>query len=103
MSFQKVYECLAGGRPVIYGCCNDKNPVNDSGAGICVEPDNAVELARAIEYLSGQSLEQLWQYGQLGRRRIEQNYSIPSLVDRLETIAYEVTGQPRPAAHAVTH
>lgn len=95
MSFQKMYDYLAAGRPIVFGSCTNDDAVYDSGAGISVEAGNAAELARAIEFLARQSREQLWEYGVRGRRYIENGYSIPLLVDRFEAMAYEVTGQPR--------
>jgi glycosyltransferase involved in cell wall biosynthesis len=93
MSFQKIYEYLAAGRPVVFGSCTNDDVVRDSGAGISVEADNPAELARAVEFLASQSREQLWEYGVRGRRYIEKAYSIPLLVDRFEAMAVELTGQ----------
>jgi glycosyltransferase involved in cell wall biosynthesis len=93
MSYNKVYDYLAAGRPIVFGCCSQENPVRDAGAGISVEADNAAELARAVTLLAGQPPQALWEYGLRGRRFIEDNYSITKLVDRFEQMATEVTGQ----------
>jgi glycosyltransferase involved in cell wall biosynthesis len=94
MSFQKIYEYLAAGRPVVFGSCTNDDVVRDSGAGISVEAGNAAQLAGAVEVLAGMSPEQRWEYGLRGRRYIEKSYSIRSLVDRFEALAWELTGLP---------
>jgi glycosyltransferase involved in cell wall biosynthesis len=94
MSFQKIYDYLAAGRPIVFGSCTNDDPVREAGAGISVEADNPKELADAIELLAGQSRERLWEYGVRGRSYIEKNYSIPLLVDRFENMAFDLVGQP---------
>src|SRR5262249_24112128 len=84
----------AAGRPVVFGSCTNDDVVRDSGAGISVEAGNAAELAGAVEILAGMSPEQRWEYGLRGRRYVERAYSIRSLVDRFEALAWELTGQP---------
>jgi len=94
MSFNKLYDYLAAGRPVIFGSHTENDPVRESGAGISVEAGNAEALAKAVQHLAGLTREELWQYGERGRRFIEKNYSIPALIDRFEVVASEVTGIP---------
>ena len=93
MSFNKIYDYLAAGRPIVFGCCTDNDPVREAGAGITVEADNPAELARGIEFLASRSPEQLREYGRRGRKYIEENYSIRTLVDRFESVACELAGQ----------
>lgn len=90
MSFQKMYDYLAAGRPVVFGTCAHDDPVQRSGAGISVQADNAVELAQAIKTLAHLSPEQLQEYGRRGREYIEEKYTIPLLVDRFEALAREL-------------
>ena len=94
MSFNKVYDYLAAGRPIVFGSCTGNDPVRDAGAGISVEADNPAELSRAIGLLARSSPEQLHEYGRRGRKYIEKNYSISLLVNRFEEMASELTGQP---------
>jgi len=95
MSFQKIYDYLAAGRPVVFGSCTENDPVREAGAGVTVEADRPDQLAGAIKFLSNQSREQLSEYGMRGRRYIEERYSIPVLVDRFEALAKELTGSAR--------
>jgi glycosyltransferase involved in cell wall biosynthesis len=92
MSFNKLYDYLAAGRPVVFGSYTDNDPVVESGAGISVEAGNEAALAKAIELLAAQPREKLMEYGRLGRKFVEDHYSIPVLIDRFEAMALEFTG-----------
>ncbi len=96
MSFNKLYEYLAAGRPVVFGSFSASDPVRESGAGISVPADSPSELAAAVAYLAQLPSAQLAGYGRRGREHIEQNYSIVRLVDVFEGMAFEVTGLQRP-------
>jgi len=87
MSFNKIYDYLAAGRPVVFGSCSQEDPVREANAGISVHADDARMLAQAIALLARQSPEQLRAYGLRGRAFIEKNYSIPSLAQRFEATA----------------
>lgn len=100
MSFQKIYDYLAAGRPIVFGSCTNDDPVRDAGAGISVEADNPNEIASAIQFLASRSREQLWECGLRGRRYVERTYSIPLLVDRFENMAWELLDQPSESLHA---
>ncbi len=89
MSFSKLYEYLAAGRPVVFGSFTENDPVRESGAGVSVESDNPEALANGIAFLAGCTPEQLAEFGRLGRRHIESYYSIPVLVDQFESKVLE--------------
>lgn len=91
MSFSKLYEYLAAGRPVVFGSCSNSDPVSESGAGLSVCADDPKALAAAITRLAGCSSVQLWTYGCLGREHIEKFYSIPVLVDQFEGLVKQLT------------
>lgn len=91
MSFNKIYDYLAAGRPVVFGSFTDNDPVRESGGGISVTAGDAEAMAGAIEFLAGQPPDELLEYGARGRRFIEEHYSIPVLIDRFEAMAREVT------------
>ena len=91
-SFEKIYDYLAAGRPVVFGSCTPNDPVREAAAGLSVEADNPRQLAEAIKSIASQSPETLAEYGVRGRRYIEEKYSIPTLVDRFEALALELAG-----------
>jgi glycosyltransferase involved in cell wall biosynthesis len=98
MSFQKIYDYLAAGRPVVFGACTENDPVREAEAGISVEADQPDQLAGGIKFLASQSPEKLAEYGERGRKYIEEHYSIPMLVDRFEALALELAGPTRSCA-----
>ena len=91
MSFNKLYEYLAAGRPVVFGSYTENDPVRESGGGLSVTADDPVALAEAIRFMASRSPQELAGYGARGRIHIEKNYSIPVLVDRFEAVVNEVT------------
>jgi len=93
MSYNKIYDYLAAGRPIVFGRCGTEDPVSEAGAGISVEADNAEQLAHAVAQLALQPRDTLWEYGVRGRRFVEERYSVARLVDRFEKVALEVTGR----------
>jgi glycosyltransferase involved in cell wall biosynthesis len=95
MSFQKIYDYLAAGRPVVFGSCTENDPVREAEAGISVEADRPDQLADAIQFLASLSSEKLGEYGARGRQYIEEQYSIPVLVDRFEALALELAGSAK--------
>jgi len=97
MSFNKLYEYLAAGRPVIFGSCTENDPVRESGAGISVAADNSEALAEGIRFMANRTPAELTRYGALGRSYIENYYSITVLVDRFEEMISKITGQSLPA------
>lgn len=93
MSFNKIYDYLAGGRPIVFGSYTDNDPVRESGAGISVEADNPRELAQAIQFLKAQPREKLIEYGARGRKHVEEHYSTVVLMDRFEALTRECLGK----------
>lgn len=91
MSFNKLYEYLAAGRPVVFGSYTENDPVRESGGGISVTADDPLALAEGIRFMANRSPQELAGYGARGRLHIEKNYSIPVLVNRFETVVNEVT------------
>ena len=94
MSFSKIYDYLAAGRPVVFGSWTGDDPVRESGGGISVEAGNAEAMAEAIECLASLSPHELFACGLRGRRFIEANYSVSALVARFEAMALEIVNHP---------
>lgn len=47
-SFNKLFDYLASGRPIIFSIDSEYNPVKEAGAGLTVPPENAPALSKAI-------------------------------------------------------
>jgi len=100
MSFNKLYEYMAAGRPVIFGSCASDNPVEDAGAGLSTEADDPLALADAIRFMAGRSPQELARFGELGRRYIKEHYSIQMLAGRFESLLLEATGSSKSSGTA---
>lgn len=71
----KMYEYMAAGLPVIYSNFPAwKKVMEETGAGIGVNPENPEELAEAIRYLL-QNREKAQEMGRKGKQTVERKYS----------------------------
>jgi len=78
----KMLEFMLCARPVILGVDGQARQIlEDAGAGIAIEPENAMELIRAIQQLAGNSnLGRA--LGEKGRQHILQNFSRAQTADK---------------------
>jgi glycosyltransferase involved in cell wall biosynthesis len=86
INFNKVFDYLASGRPIIFAVNSPNNPVEESGSGISIPPEDPQAMAQAIEkfyYMSPQKRKSL---GQNGRKYAEKYYNIDVLAKKLEKI-----------------
>jgi len=77
---KKLYDALSLGRPVVV-CANGaaKRFTTESGGGICVEPENGLELAQTIRLLAGDP-RALENYARNGREFVSTRYNRTRLV-----------------------
>ncbi len=90
MSFNKVFDYLASGKPIIFSSNSFNNPIEEANAGITVPPDDPVELAKAIVKFYEMSDKERQTMGENGRRYIEKYHAIPTLVDKLVNLMQEI-------------
>jgi len=86
ISSNKLFDYLASGKPIIFSSNSINNPVEEAEAGITVPPDNPEKLAEAIIMLYKMPEEKRAEMGKNGRSYVEKYYSIPVLVDKLESV-----------------
>jgi len=79
----KVFEAMAAGKPIILGVEGEaKRVVESAGAGLCIEPENARELADAVVRLkSDDALRQ--RLGRSGRAAVRELYDRRVLARRM--------------------
>jgi glycosyltransferase involved in cell wall biosynthesis len=90
----KTIAYLACGRPILGAIAgNAADVVRDAKAGLVSPPEDPIALAQAVRELYEMSAEKREAMGQAGRRAFLENYTRRVLVDRYETLFYEVARQ----------
>ena len=79
ISSNKLFDFLAGGRPIVFCCNAANNPVEDAKAGITVMPGKPFELANAIQQMVEMPLSQRIGLGEAGRAYVEKHHSFSAL------------------------
>jgi len=93
ISFNKLFDYLAVGKPIIFSSNASNNPVKEAGAGITVPPEDPEAVAEAIIKLYNMSKEERERMGKNGRKYVEKYHSIPVLADKLEKVIKEVCNE----------
>lgn len=83
MSMNKLFDYLAGRRPIVMASAAVNDPVRDAGAGITVPPGDPVALAGAIRRMVELPLSERMLMGAAGRRYVEQNNDFKMLAGKL--------------------
>ena len=83
----KTQTYLYAGKPVLMGVRGDAaRMVTESGAGICFEPGNAADLARAVRELAQLSSAARIEMGRAGRRYYDEHLSLRVGSDAFATV-----------------
>lgn len=83
ISSNKLFDFMAGARPIIFCCDASNNPVREAGAGPTVAPGDPDALADAILAMARSSQASRVELGSAGRRYVEQNHGFQALAGRL--------------------
>lgn len=83
ISSNKLFDFLAGRRPIIFCCDAVNNPVQDAGAGFTVPPENPEALAEAIRRVVALPLAEREAMGAAGRCYVERNNDFKILAGKL--------------------
>jgi colanic acid biosynthesis glycosyl transferase WcaI len=100
----KVYEIMASGRPLLVSAdarSDVWNLVEETGCGLCVEPQDAEKLALAVLRLYNDR-DLCTRIGELGRREVERRYSREVVADSYNQLLQGVAARPR-ATRAIGH
>ena len=96
----KIYSAMAAGRPVIFlGALDGEIPrMMGTGPsfGVCLAPDDAVGLAKVIEYMAD-SPEPVAALGDTGRRLFEALFNQPTALAKWTALVTELGVSPRAA------
>jgi glycosyltransferase involved in cell wall biosynthesis len=78
----KIFESMAMKRPIILGVEGEvKQMLDESGAGVAIEPENAQQLANAVVSLADNKAE-LNSYGEKGRAYVSSYFDRTVLAGR---------------------
>ncbi len=90
ISFNKLFEYMAAGRPVVFACESAYDPVAETRAGVTVKPDDPERIADAFLQLACSTEEDRTAMGEAGRRYVAERHDIERLA---ETYAAVVEGR----------
>lgn len=96
ISMNKLFDYLAARRPILIASSASNNPVEDSGAGLTVEPGSPEALAQAIIAIASLSPSEREKMGERGRAYVEENHGFEQLAGQLATMLNEITGAKGP-------
>ncbi len=83
ISFNKLFEYMAAARPVVFACVSAYDPVDTTGAGISVRPDDPEILAVAFLRLADTPADELARMGAAGREYVEREHNVARSGERL--------------------
>lgn len=86
ISFNKIFDYLAMGRPTIVGLDSPWNPFADSGAGLTVRPDDPSAFAAGVLEVLAMPEDERRAMGERGRAFVEGSHDIDRLGGTLEEV-----------------
>ena len=95
ISFNKLFEYMAAERPVVFACDTSHDPVQASGAGFTIQPDDADRLATAFLEMAALAPAELARMGAAGRAYVTREHDFERLGERLASLI-----EALPRAHA---
>lgn len=86
----KIFEAMGMARPIILGVRGESERlVKESGGGLCIEPENAEELAAVVRALADDR-EHAKALGRAGRSYVEEHFDRARLAGKLENVLSEL-------------
>lgn len=85
-SFNKLFEYLAAGKPVLFSIDSNYNPVKEAGAGFTVPPEDPEALARAIIKLYNMPVKERMKMGEKGTAYAKEFHDMEKLADQFDRL-----------------
>jgi glycosyltransferase involved in cell wall biosynthesis len=85
ISFNKLFDYMAMGRPTVIGLAGPNNPIAEADCGITVRPGDAAAMAAGMEQLLALGPEVRRAMGRRGRAHVEAQFDCRVLAARFET------------------
>lgn len=95
ISFNKLFDYFAAGRPIVFGTQASNDPVTASGGGISVTANDPTALADAVRRLADASEDERQAMGSRGRAYVEANHQMDMLAARFASVLRKVKGEVR--------
>ena len=83
-SFNKLFEYLACGKPILFSVNSVYNPIKEAGAGITVPPEDPEALSEAIARLYQMSVEERIKMGRKGISYAKEFHDFEKLADQFD-------------------
>jgi len=99
ISSNKLFDYLASEKPVLFASNAKNNPIKEANAGISIQAGSKQEIISAIHKLRQMDRKTLDGFGENGLHYVSKHFSIPVLVDKLESclssLVYNVSKKER--------
>lgn len=86
LNLNKIFDYFASGRPVIFAGNAPNDPIEDSGSGFSVPPEDPDAMVGALQKLMEMSPAERIEMGKLGRHYVEKEFDMRKLADRMELL-----------------
>jgi glycosyltransferase involved in cell wall biosynthesis len=101
ISFNKLYDYMAMGRPTVIGLDGPNNPIAEAGCGITVRPGDAAAMADGMERLLAMEPGQRREMAARGRAHVAANFDLKVLAGRFEAALRSALMERYRRVHAV--
>jgi glycosyltransferase involved in cell wall biosynthesis len=92
-SFNKLFEYLAAGKPILFSICSAYNPVKESGAGITIPPEDPEALSKAIIHLYEMPVAERIKMGQEGTAYVKEFHDFEKLASQFDRLLSQLDKQ----------
>jgi glycosyltransferase involved in cell wall biosynthesis len=94
VSFNKVFDYMAARKPILFACTTFGDPIEASGCGISIPPDDPALLADGFVAMADETPERRRAMGEAGRSFVEREHDLAKLGATFAKIVH-CDGQPR--------
>ncbi len=102
MSPNKLFDYMACSRPIIFSNEVEYNPVNTSGGGLCVPPEDPASFAQALIQLASMPFEERLKMGTTARHYVEKHHSLKKIQKDLFESLTKIDPEIRTADQSLT-
>ena len=92
-SFNKLFEYLASGKPILFSIDCTYNPVKEAGAGLTVPPGDPEALFQAIIRLYNMPVKERMKMGEKGIAYAQEFHDMEKLADQFDRLLSHLNTQ----------